>query len=266
MEDIQFYLTTYGFNILIALAIFIIGKWLAKFAVFCVRKSLKKGKVDATLISFLCNILYGLIILFVAISALDRIGVQTASLAAILAAAGLAVGLAFQGSLSNFSAGIMVILFRPFKIGDFVEASGVSGTVSDISIFTTTIKTGDNKTIITPNSSITSNNITNYSTEKTRRVDMVFGCGYGDDIKKVKQVLLDIIDKEDRAIKDKEHLVAVSALADSSINFNVRVWVKSADYWPVFYDMQEKVKLEFDKNGISIPFPQRDVHIHNTDK
>ncbi|MFT7144631.1 MAG: small conductance mechanosensitive channel [Alphaproteobacteria bacterium] len=267
IEIIQEYILTFGLNIAIALAIFIVGKKIAKLAVVLSRKGMKKSKIDPTLISFLSNIIYGLIITFVAISALDRLGVQTASLAAILAAVGLAVGLALQGSLSNFAAGVMVILFRPFKIGDFVEVAGVSGVVKDISIFTTTIKTGDNKTIISPNASITSKNIINYSTEETRRVDMVFGCGYGDDIKKVKELLLEIASKDDRILKTPETLVAVAELADNSVNFNVRVWVKSADYWAVLYQTNETVKLTFDKQGLSIPYPQHDVHLHQvTDK
>lgn len=265
LDSILQYVSAYGLNIAIAILIFLVGKWLAKMAVCFIRKGMKKSKIDNTLISFSCNIMYGLMITFVAISSLDRLGVQTASLAAILAAAGLAVGLALQGSLSNFAAGVMVILFRPFKIGDFVEVAGVSGVVSDISIFTTTIKTTDNKTIISPNASVTSGNIVNYSTEATRRVDMVFGCGYGDDIKTVKNLLQKIVDSDKRTLKTPAPLVAVAELADSSVNFNVRVWVKAADYWNVYFDMNEKVKIEFDKSGISIPFPQQDVHVHSVD-
>lgn len=260
-ETLTTYGIEYGTSLMGAVLIFIIGKLIAKLLVNFLKNGLQKSKVDKTLILFIGNIVYGLAMAFVVIAALGQLGIQTASLAAILAAAGLAVGLALQGSLSNFAAGVLVILFRPFKIGDFIEAGGATGTVEDISIFTTTIKTGDNKTIITPNSAVTSGNIVNYSTKKERRVDMVFGCGYDDDIKKVKKTLEDIVKSDKRILKDPAPTIAINELADSSVNFVVRPWVKSEDYWAVFFDMHEKVKLEFDKKGLSIPYPQQDLHI-----
>lgn len=263
MEQITTYFTTYGLQVIGALAIFIIGRWAAKLAKSALVKSLKKAKVDDILVSFVSNLAYALILAFVIIAVLGNLGVETTSIAAIFAAAGLAIGLALQGSLSNFAAGIMLVIFRPFKTGDFIEAAGTAGVVNEINIFTTTLKTGDNKTIIIPNSSVTGGNITNYSAEKTRRVDMVFGIGYGDDIKKAKTVLEKILKEEKRILKDPAPTVAVSELAESSVNFVVRPWVKTADYWGVFWDVTEKVKLAFDKEGISIPFPQRDLHVHN---
>ena len=178
-----------------------------------------------------------------------------------LAAVGLAVGLALQGSLSNFAAGVFIIVLRPFKIGDFIDAGGTSGTVEDVGIFSSKLKTPDNKSVIIPNAQITDGTIVNYSAKDTRRVDLVFGCGYGDDIKKVKQLLNDIVSSDDRILKDPEPTIAVSELADSSVNFVVRPWVKSSDYWNVYFDLTEKVKLEFDAKGISIPFPQQDINI-----
>jgi small conductance mechanosensitive channel len=198
----------------------------------------------------------------VVISALGQIGVNTTSFAAIIGAAGLAIGFALQGSLSNFAAGVMLIIFRPFKAGDFVEAGGVAGVVEDVQVFATVIRTGDNKEITVPNSSITNGSITNYSAKPTRRVDMVFGIGYGDDIKQAKQILHDLVAADPRILADPPVTIAVSELADSSVNFVCRPWVNSGDYWPVLFDITENVKLEFDKNGISIPFPQTDVHVH----
>ncbi len=253
----------FGLQVLGALAIFIIGKMVAKFVTRMVKKLLEKADLDKTLVSFIGNIVYALALTFVIIASLGQLGVETASLAAILAAAGLAVGLALQGSLANFAAGVMVIAFRPFKIGDFVEAAGVSGSVKDISIFTTTMTTPDNKTIIIPNSNVTSGNIINYSTQDKRRVDMVFGIGYGDDIKLAKETLVEILESDERILKDPAFKVAVSELADSSVNFVVRPWVKTADFWDVKFDITETVKNTFDKKGISIPFPQQDVHMHN---
>ncbi|MFT5703459.1 MAG: small conductance mechanosensitive channel [Rickettsiales bacterium] len=248
-------------NITLALVIFWAGKFIAKRIINCVRKSLITKKVDETLAKFLSNIIYGLLIAFIAIAALGQLGIQTTSLAAILAAAGLAIGLALQGSLSNIASGVMIIFFKPFKIGDLIEAAGVLGRIEEVSIFTTTIKTADNKTIISPNALLTSGNIINYSSKETRRIDMVFGCSYEDDIKKVKEVLTKIIADDKRIMQDPAPTIAVLELADSSVNFAVRPWVKEDDYWPVLFDTTEKVKVEFDKKSISIPYPQRDLNI-----
>jgi small conductance mechanosensitive channel len=198
----------------------------------------------------------------VIIAALGRLGVNTSSFVAVIAAAGLAIGFALQGSLANFAAGVMLIFFRPFKVGDYVEAGGVSGTVEEVQIFMTALKTPDNKAVVVPNSSITGGNIVNYSAKPIRRVDLVMGIGYGDDIKRAKQVLEQVVSEDDRVLDDPAPTIAVLELADSSVNFAVRPWVRTPDYWSVYFDLTERIKLEFDARGISIPFPQRDVHLH----
>jgi len=196
------------------------------------------------------------------ISVAQMVGIETTSFIAILAAAGLAIGLALQGSLANFAGGVLILMFRPYKVGDFVDAQGVTGTVDEIQIFNTVIMTGDNKRIIVPNGAISNGIITNFSAEATRRVDFIFGIGYDDDIAQAKSTLKRIFAEDDRVFTDPEPLVVVSELADSSVNFTCRVWVNAADYWGVFFDTTEKVKLVFDKENISIPYPQSDVHIH----
>lgn len=261
LETIGGFVSLYAIKILIALAIFFVGKFIAKKIVKLVEKMMERSKLDKTLIVFAGNVLYALALAFVVIAALSQLGIDTTSLAAIMAAAGLAIGLALQGSLSNLAAGVMIIAFRPFGSGDYVEVAGTGGTVEEISIFTTRLKSPDNKAIIVPNGEIIAANITNYSAKPTRRVDMVFGVGYDDDLKLVRKTLEKIIKDDKRILKDPEPQIAVSELADSSINFVVRPWVNSADYWDVFFETQEKVKNEFDKAGISIPFPQRDMHI-----
>ena len=221
-----------------------------------------RAKVDATLIGFCGHLLFMLMMTLVVVSAIAKLGVQTASFTAVLAAAGFAIGFALQGSLGNFAAGVMLIIFRPFKIGDFIEAAGVSGSVKLIQVFATTITTPDNKTIVVPNSSISGGNITNYSAEDHRRVDLVFAIGYGDDLKKAKDVLAGVLAKDQRVLDDPAPTIAVLELADNSVNIAVRPWVKSTDYWNVRFAITEAVKHEFDTQGISIPFPQQDVHIH----
>lgn len=263
MENIGEVILFYGLKVIIALAIFIIGKKIAKWVTNFTVKIMKKSKMDETLVGFLSNALYGLLLIVIVLAALDQIGIETTSFIAILGAVGLAVGLAFQSTLSNISAGVMIILFRPIQVGEFVEAGGATGTVEEINIFNTIMKTGDNKIIIIANSNIIGGNITNYSRKETRRVDLIFGIGYDDDLKLAKQTLIDIVNNDNRVLKDPEAFVAVSELADSSVNFVVRVWVKSADYWGVYFDTLEKVKVTFDEKGISIPYPQMDIH---TDK
>lgn len=260
-QAVASYISLYGLKVLAAIAIFIVGKWLAKRFVNFVKKLMAKASVDETLVSFAGNIIYALTLAFVIIAALSQLGVETTSLAAIIAAAGLAIGLALQGSLSNLAAGVMIILFRPFKIGDYIEAAGAAGTVEDISIFTTVFKTPDNRQIIIPNNAITSGNIVNISAKPERRVDLVVGVGYDDDLKKVKDILNKIVESDSRVLKDKETTIAVSELADSSVNLVVRPWVKTEDYWGVYFDLTEQIKVTFDKEGISIPYPQRDVHV-----
>jgi small conductance mechanosensitive channel len=260
-ELITTYVLPWSINIIMALAIFFIGRFIAKMLVKVLRAVLTKSKMDEMLIDFVASIANAILVLFVIIAAIDQLGVDTTSLIALVGAAGLAVGLAMQNSLQNFAAGVMLIVFRPFKNGDFIEAAGATGVVEAISIFTTVMRTGDNREIIIPNGAIYDGTIVNYSARDTRRIDMVFGIGYNDDIKKAKDIMREIIAADERILKDPEPLIAVAELADSSVNFNVRPWVNSSDYWTVLFDVTEKVKLAFDENGISIPFPQMDVHM-----
>ena len=260
-EFVSTYVIPWSINIFFAIAIFIIGRWVVKIIANLIKKALTKAKMDVILVNFVTSIINTLLLLFVIIAALNQLGVNTTSLIALLGAAGLAIGLALQGSLQNFASGVMLIVFRPFKNGDFVEVAGIAGVVEKISIFTTVMRTGDNREIIVPNGKIYSDTITNYSARATRRIDMVFGIGYGDDIRKTKEVLNALIESDDRILKDPAPLVAVGELADNSVNFLVRPWVNSADYWSVKLDLTEKVKLAFDENGISIPYPQMDVHL-----
>lgn len=256
------YAIPWAINIAFALLVFVIGRIVAKVLTNVVRKMMAKANTDEILINFISTIVYTILLLVVVIASLNQLGVDTTSLLALIGAAGLAVGLALQGSLQNFAAGVMLIVFRPFKIGDFVDAGGASGSVEKITIFNTIMKTPDNKEVIVPNGQIYGSTITNYSAKDTRRVDMVFGIGYGDDIRKAKAILNQILENDDRVLSDPAPLVAVGELADSSVNFNVRPWVKSGDYWAVMADVTERVKLAFDQNGISIPFPQMDVYSH----
>ncbi len=260
---IEDYLLPWGINIAMALVILIVGRIVVKIIIAVSHKLLTRAKVEETLINFICSIIGGLLTLFVIIAAIDQLGVDTTSLIAIVGAAGLAVGLALQGSLQNFAAGVMLIIFRPFVNGDYVEAAGTAGTVEKISIFSTIFKTPDNREIIVPNGEIYSGVITNYSARPTRRVDMVFGIGYQDEIDKARDVIQSIINADTRILKDPAPQVAVSELADSSVNFVVRPWVNAADYWDVKFDVTEQVKKAFDKEGISIPFPQMDIHMEN---
>ena len=254
------YVIPWAINIALAIAIFIVGKIVVNILVGVLRKLLGKSKMDEILINFVTSIIRAVLLLFVVIAALDQLGVDTTSLIALLGAAGLAVGLALQNSLQNFAAGVMLIVFRPFKAGDFVEAGGVSGVVESIGIFSSIFRTGDNREVIIPNGAIYGGTIINYSARETRRIDMVFGIGYDDDIKKAKDLLQKIVTSDERVLSDPAPVIAVGELADSSVNFIVRPWVKSGDYWAVFWDLTEKVKLEFDAAGISIPYPQMDVH------
>lgn len=249
-------------NVVIAAAILLAGLWLAKKLKGWVVKLMEKRGIDAMLASFLSSIIHILLVAFVVIAALGQLGIQTTSLIAVIGAAGLAVGLALQSSLSNFASGVMIIALRPFKVGDFIEAGGVNGVVEGIQIFSTQMRTGDNKLIIVPNGSITSNTITNFSARETRRVDMKFGISYDDDIKSAKQVLQELVDADERILDDPAPVIAVAELADNSINLIVRPWVKTADYWNVYWDMTEAVKQRFDQEGLHIPYPQRDVHLH----
>lgn len=252
-------------DIALALAIFFVGRWVAKQLVKLIERLLRKSNMEEMLVNFISSIANVLLLLVIIVAALNQVGVDTTSLIALIGAAGLAVGLSLQDSLKNFAAGVMLIVFKPFREGDFVEVAGVAGVVEHIQIFNTIMRTGDNREVIIPNGAIYSSVITNYSARDTRRVDMVFGIGYDDDLRKAKAILTDIIDSDERILKDPAAVVAVSELADSSVNFVVRPWVKSADYWAVLWDITEEVKLRFDAEGISIPYPQMDVHLHKQD-
>lgn len=253
----------FAINLAAAIAIFVIGRWVAKLLYRLVVKGMERGKVEPLLVKFLGNILYALLLVFVVLAAISRIGIQTASLIAVVGAAGLAVGLAMQGSLANFAAGVMVIIFRPYRIGDYVEAGGVAGVVDSVEIFTTELKTADNRRIIVPNGQMLSGAITNYSSHDTRRVDLVVSVGYEDDIDTVRRVLEQAVAEDSRILPEPAPNIRMNAMADSSIDWIVRPWVKAADYWDVYWDLTEDIKRRFDREGISIPFPQRDVHLYH---
>jgi len=255
-------LMLYGVKVIAAIAIFIIGRWVAKGFQSLTKKLMDKKNVDPTITGFVGNLTYMALLVFVILAALGQLGIQTTSFIAILGAAGLAIGLALQGSLSNFAAGFLMLIFKPFKVGDYIEAAGVAGTVETIQIFTTTLQTPDNKTIIIPNSGVTNGNIVNYTVKGTRRVDMVFGISYEDDIEKAKQIMADVLGKDDRILKDPPIQIAVSELADSSVNFVVRPWANIENYWGIYFDTMENIKKAFDEAGVSIPYPQRDVHMY----
>jgi len=261
---IDSYIIPWGLNITLALVIFIIGKLVINLLSGLLVRILKRSKLDNILIDFISSIIKTILLLFVIIAAMDQLGINTTSLVALLGAAGLAIGLALQSSLQNFASGVMLIIFRPFTSGDFIEAAGISGTVEKINIFSTTMKTGDNREIIVPNGAIYGGVITNYSARETRRIDMVIGISYDSNIKSARDILQGIIDADDRILTDPVPLIAVAELADSSVNFAVRPWVKSGDYWAVKFDLNEKIKITFDEKGISLPYPQMDVHVNQS--
>ena len=261
LKSIPDLIMTYGLQIIKALAIFIIGKWIVGFIRKNIRKLMTARNVDATLVPFTTNLIYYLLLIFVVIAAISQLGIQTTSFVAIIGAAGLAVGLALQGSLSNFAAGVLLIMFKPFKVGDYIEGGGTAGVVEAIKIFVTEMRTPDNKAVIVPNSGIMGSIIINYSAKDTRRVDLTAGIGYGDDIDKARDILNDVLAKHELVLKDPAPTVAVFELGDSSVNFVVRPWAKTADYWTVYFEVTEAIKKRFDAEGVSIPFPQRDVHL-----
>jgi small conductance mechanosensitive channel len=259
--QLQTWLAEYGLKLVAAILIFVIGRWIARKLTQFLGKLMTKGNVDPTLARFAERGVFILLMLVVIMAALDRIGVQTTSLVAVLGAAGLAVGLAMQGSLANFAAGVLIIMFRPFKVGDYIEAAGTAGSVEAISIFTTDLKTPDNRAVIIPNAAITGGNITNYSAKETRRLDMVFGVSYSDDLKVARSILEQVVNADPRVLKDPAPTIAVGELGASSVDFVVRPWVKGSDYWALKFDLNEKIKVALEAGGCSIPFPQRDVHL-----
>jgi small conductance mechanosensitive channel len=260
------YISEYGLKIVAALLIFFIGKWAVKKLTAVSKKLMDKAKVDKTLIEFGSSLIYFMLMLMVVLASLNSLGINTTSFVAVFGAAGLAVGLALSGSLANIGGAVLIIIFRPFKVGDVIEAGGATGTVEDVNLFSTILTPPDKRTIIIPNSAIVGGNITNFSNRAQRRVDHVFGIGYDDDLKLAKDTLMDIMLADERVLRDPAPFVAVGELADSSVNFVFRAWVQSADYWDVYFDMLEKVKLTFDEKGISIPYPQMDVHNPSKEK
>lgn len=263
MDAVMGFVVEKGPGILGALITLLIGLWIVGKIGSAIRKAMSRSKMDEMLANFLAGIVGMLLKVILFVTVLGMVGVETTSFAAILAAAGFAVGMAMSGTLGNFAAGVMLLLFRPFQKGDFVEAGGHSGVVEEITVFMTQMRTGDNKQILVPNASITSGSITNYSAKDTRRIDLVVGIGYDDDIKKTHDVLNRILDANGYVLKDPNWTVAVSELGDNSVNFVVRPWVKTADYWACRFELIETIKLTFDQEGISFPYPQRDVHLYN---
>ncbi|MEA5510878.1 mechanosensitive ion channel domain-containing protein [Crocosphaera sp. UHCC 0190] len=259
---LQEWLVEFGIQVIAAIIILFVGIQIAKLSRNLVQRLLKRTKVDVTLISFTGNATYVIILALVTIIVLGQVGVKTASLIAILGSVGIAVGLALQGSLSNIASGVMLILFRPFRVGDYIEGGGTAGIVKDIQIFNTILISPDNCRIIVPNSKFFENSITNYSVEDTRRIDLIFGVGYGDNIQEVKRLLTEILAEDKRILKDPIPTIGLLELADNSVNFAVRPWVKTSDYWDVYFSLQETVKQRFDAAGINIPFPQRDIYVH----
>ncbi len=263
MEKLYDFIMTYGPKLVGALITLLIGLWLIGIINRSIRKRLEKGNMDPSLRGFTNSLVSIILKLLLFISVIGMVGVQMTSFIAILGAVGLAIGLALSGTLQNFAGGVMILLFKPFKAGDYIDAQGYSGSVSEIQIFNTILKTPDNKTIIIPNGGLATGSTVNYSTEPKRRVDFSFGIGYGDDVDKAKKVLLGLIDADERILKDPAPFVAVAELADSSVNLVVRVWANASDYWGIHFDLIEQVYKTFEKEGLNIPFPQMDVHVHN---
>ena len=261
IEQLVAFAKTYGLKVIGAIIILIIGRIIAGIGRSTVRKMLQKANTDPAVISFTASLTYILILTVAVLAALSKFGIQTASFIAILGAAGFAVGFALQGSLANFAAGVLILIFRPFKVGDFIDAAGVMGTVKEIHLFTTQLATPDNVRILVPNGKLYGDIIKNYSANETRRIDLVFGIGYSSSIQKAYEVISEILKEDKRILADPATQIAVAELADSSVNFVVRPWVESKDYWDVRFDLTRKIKEEFDKQGIEIPFPQRTVHM-----
>lgn len=261
MDTASALIITYVPKLLLAVVVLIVGLWIIRFITRGVSKAMNKSNMDLSLTKFLGSLVSIFLKIMLLISVASMVGIATTSFVAVIGAAGLAVGLALQGSLGNFAGGVLILIFKPYKVGNFIEAQGYSGTVDSIQIFNTILKTPDNKTIIIPNGPLAGGSITNYSTEPRRRVDMSFGIGYGDSIPQAREVLKTLIEQDERILKDPAPVIVVSELGDSSVNFAVRVWCEAANYWGIYFDMQERVKIAFDNANISIPFPQTDVHL-----
>jgi small conductance mechanosensitive channel len=260
------FIADYWLKVVGAIVIFFVGRWISKIASQLFGKAMVKAKIDLTLTSFIEHISYIGLLVLVIITALNTLGVNLNQITVVIGAAGLAVAFALQGSLSNFAAGILLVIFKPFKVGDFVDVAGQSGTVKQIEIFTTILNSPDNVRIIVPNGQITGGNITNYTVNGTRRIDLVIGVSYEDDLRKTRQVLEEIIAADERILKEPACNIAVSELGDSSVNFVVRPWVKASDYWDTKCDLTEKIKLSFDENGITMPYPQYDINLKKTEQ
>lgn len=256
------YLVPFGVHLLVALLVFVLGRMLARLVVRILGRLLDRSKVDASLRHFLCDVAYAVLLVIVVIAALDQLGVETTAAIAVLGAMGLAIGLALQGSLGNFAAGVMIIVFKPYRVGDVVNLAGHIGKVEAIKVFQTVIITGDNRQVTLPNGTVQSGVIENITARPTRRVDLVFGIGYDDDLARAKEILHELVAADERILQDPEPFIAVTDLAESSVNLACRPWTKTSDWWAVRCDLTERAKLAFDAAGISIPFPQRDVHVH----
>lgn len=254
----------YGPKLLGAIAVWIIGSLVIKVLANGFNRMMDRNQTDESLKPFLKRLFSTLLKVLLIVSVLGMLGVEMTSFIAILGAAGLAVGLALSGTLQNFAGGVIILLFKPFKVGDFIDTQGFLGKVHEIQIFNTVLKTPDNKTIIIPNGGLSTSSMTNYSTEPQRRVDWTFGIGYGDDVDQAKAVIKELCDQDQRILKEPELFIGVSELADSSVNFAVRVWVNTDDYWDVFFELNEKIYKVFDQRGLNIPFPQMDVHVHQS--
>lgn len=264
-EMLQTHVIPWVTRIAVALAIFIIGRWIALRLLSATKRLMRRGGMDSMLIDFMSNIVYFILLAIVVIATLDHLGVQTTSLLAIVGAAGLAVGLALKDSLGNVASGVLLIIFRPFRVGDFIEAAGTSGIVQAVNVFSTVLATGDNRQVIVPNGRIYGGTIINVTARPTRRIDLVFGIGYGDDIRTAKRLIGEVMAEDARILAEPAPAISLAELADSSVNINARPWVKTGDYWAVRSDLLENIKAAFDANGISIPFPQRNVHLQRVD-
>ncbi|WP_099192416.1 mechanosensitive ion channel family protein [Tepidibacter mesophilus] len=260
LKDVQVNIAEYSMNILGSILIIIAGMFVSKKIKRITQRFLKKSNVDKSLISFVSQLVYVLCIVFVSVSALNNLGMSTTSFVAVIGASGFAVALAFQGTLSNFASGILILIFKPFRTGDYIQGASTEGSVEEIQMFNTILKTPDNKTIIVPNAKLTSDNIINFTLQDRRRIDFIFGISYDSDIRTAKNIIQKVFNEEDKILKEPQPIIGVQALADSSINIAARPWVKTSDYWDVYYILMEKIKYEFDKNGIEIPYPQSVVY------